>query len=240
MDEHELERARHARYVEALAKYDQYANAFTVDFGADYKEVERRYLRAAVCAGIFPDVGYLLYALGTTPGTRSILEFGSGLSTVVLALAATKDAVPLVTLESLPKWADLVRGEVRSYGLNSTLYCEEACRTYTPMVPVDFLWVDGQITPSDDETGGRLRACEQYEQYLGEATIAFDDAQWMADRVAALMIQFGRSPASFCWYNPVGRDDRHIFISFSDSPLGERHRAVVQRCAARIAEGGRR
>ncbi len=221
-------------YWAILEVHRRYASAFSVDFGVDYYAAQDKYLDLAPSLGVFPDVGYLLYALASSSSTHNILEFGSGWSTVVLALAATKAGKSLCTLESLPKWANIVRGLLKTYGISPRLYCGADCVSYKPPANIDLLWVDGPIgpaIPTDDKLALRIKACEQYEDYLSGATIAFDDAQWIADDIKALLLRFGRTPTSFCWYNPANRKDRHILLSFPDSPLGLEHRGLVSECA---------
>jgi hypothetical protein len=207
----------------------QYVGKFTTTFGIDYIDCEDRYLNVAGAAGIYPDVGYLLFAVTAACSGGVILEFGSGLSTVVLARAAERSGAALFTLESDPKWAEVVRCVLATYGIVPAVFCGREQESFVP-TPVDFLWVDGHIISGMDKLLGRITACEQYADYLKDATIAFDDAQWMPRDIEAWLRRFGRRADSFSWYNPTGRTDRHVFLSFPDTPQGIAHRELVERC----------
>jgi len=209
--------------------YQHYAGEFTTTFGIDYKAWEEQYLKVAGSAGIYPDVGYLLFALAAACSGGVILEFGSGLSTVVLAHAAAHSGASLSTLESEPKWADVVNQVLATYGIMPTVLCGEEQASLEP-TPVDFLWVDGPITPGP-QLLGRIAACDQYADCIKGATVAFDDAQWMTSDIEAWLRRAGRSANPSTWYNPTGRTDRHVFLSFPDTLQGVAHRELVEKCS---------
>lgn len=80
-------------------------------------------------------IGAFLRHARATDGT--ILECGSGLSTILLGLVAHRTGNKVWSLEHDPSWAKKVRSTLKRYGIESAELCETDLRDYGP-----YLWYD--------------------------------------------------------------------------------------------------
>jgi hypothetical protein len=180
-------------------------------------------------AGIYPDVGYLLFRFANEPSIQTVLEMGSGLSTFILAWTCLQlNSKELVTFESEEKWSKPPLCLLEAYGIDPSFYRVTENQP-TPVFPEgkqwDMAWVDGHVTANTGaaQAGAvlnRVDACLYYEDHLKHAILMFDDAQRSKD-IQGVVPKIGRSLDDTVWFNPSGRMDRHILISFpvSDHPL---------------------
>lgn len=114
---------------------------------------------------------------------KRIVEFGSGLSTIVLA-AANRDA-EVHALEDKPEWVDFMRRAVEEAGLtNVTIHAastEDRSYTVPEGLPesFDLAFVDGPVSPTD-----RLPIFERFASHIEGAVVVIDDAHEFEDIVA--------------------------------------------------------
>ncbi len=73
----------------------------------------------------------------TQPTDGPILECGSGLSTILLGLAAQRNGNKIWSLENNPFWAERVRSALKRYNIKSVELCETSLRDYGP-----YWWCD--------------------------------------------------------------------------------------------------
>jgi predicted O-methyltransferase YrrM len=120
-----------------------------------------------------------------------ILECGSGLSTLILAVAARQRGLHVWTLEHLPQWATMVTDSLRTHGLSNVELCHRSLRDFgayqwydapMPEMPTDFELVvcDG---PPGETTGGRYGFLPRMRNNLAErCVIILDDTVRVAER----------------------------------------------------------
>ena len=123
-----------------------------------------------------------------------ILECGSGLSTVLLGIAADRTGRKLFSLENDSFWASRVRGILRKYGISNVEILASELRSYgeytwynppLDMLPKDFSLVvcDG---PPGDTPGGRYGLLPLMRSRLKPGCIILlDDAHRPAEREIA-------------------------------------------------------
>jgi len=116
----------------------------------------------------------------------SILECGSGLTTVLLALLARKRGITVWSLEHQPEWYDCVRKTLHKYRIENVNLCLAPLRSYgdfmwysPPMeqMPRDFRLVvcDG---PPGTTRGGRYGLFPvMNERIAWECIVLLDDAE---------------------------------------------------------------
>lgn len=118
-----------------------------------------------------------------TPGP--ILECGSGLTTILLAMLAGKRGVETWTLEHHPQWLDRVSRSLGKYRLPAINLCYAPLRNYE-----SFSWYDPPVArmpsefklvicdgPPDLANGGRYGLVSVFgDHLLSGALILFDDA----------------------------------------------------------------
>ena len=106
-----------------------------------------------------------LLDLVDTVQPRNIVEFGSGLTTAVLALYARRTTARHVSYEEDPRWADITRHSLKALGLAVDPICmasavsmSQGNRAYDvePTTEADFVYVDG---PSSKQTPGFKGVC---------------------------------------------------------------------------------
>lgn len=133
---------------------------------------------------------------------RSILDVGSGISTLALAAAAPDATVH--ALEENAEWAARVRGAARLYGLDNVVVHEaplvtDGAGAWYPIPPdlpdrLDFVLVDGPPLSQRGDDGRtrddqwrRLRIADRLGDRIADAVMLFDDAK----RMPALRDVFG-------------------------------------------------
>lgn len=124
-----------------------------------------------------------------------ILECGSGLSTVLIGVAAARSGRRLFSLEHSPAWAERVSGVLRRYGIESVDIFVSGLRRYG-----EFSWYDPPLgsLPSDfslvvcdgppwDTPGGRYGLLPVMRSHLrAGCIILLDDAHRPAEKEIAV------------------------------------------------------
>lgn len=146
-----------------------------------------------------------------TPG--SILECGSGLSTLLLGLEAERRGAKIWTLEHHPAWAERMRDEMRLWGIGAVEFCQAPLRPYG-----EFAWYDPPLDrmpsnfslvicdgPPGDTLGGRYGLLPIMRARMQPGcVILLDDferaeeqaaaARWVAETGASLEQLGGQKP----------------------------------------------
>lgn len=197
--------------------YSKYNVALKDISGIDFDKYMVAFREAGNETGIYADVALLLYKLVSSKYVNSVLEFGSGMSTCVLAKAANDYGKEFHAMEHQKKWYDITRKCMSSLGIRAPNYVctyNESKNFSLIADPLDVVWVDGPILHNGPENSiGRLGACDWYSKYLNDAVIIFDDAQAIPN-IQPWLRSYGRPAELDYWFNPTGRKDRHILISF--------------------------
>jgi hypothetical protein len=120
-----------------------------------------------------------------------ILEYGSGLSTLLLGLVADKRGLEVWSLEHIPVWAEKIHTELKSWWITNVHLCAARLQDYGTYVwyhfpweclPTDFSLVvcDG---PPADTPGGRYGLVPVMRSRLkAGCTILLDDANRAPER----------------------------------------------------------
>jgi len=212
--------------------YIKYEQQLKLKHGIDFSLYIKTVRECGNESGIYQDVGLLLSSLVAADSTKFVLEFGSGVSTYVLAAACGKYNKNLLTIEHDSKWYDVTMNGLKKLGISDNLdfVCTESKPSNFPLIdtPVSFAWVDGVLSKDIGPLHGRLVACEYYWDYLKDAVLLFDDAQWHLDPWYEWLRGVGRSEDTRFIFNPTGRGDRHVLVSlpYKYHP----HREVISSC----------
>jgi hypothetical protein len=127
--------------------------------------------------------------------TGPILECGSGLSTVLMAVATRSRQTPMVSLENDRMWAERVRRELAQQGARASAVEFAPLRDYGN----GYLWYDADLSrmpgrfslvvcdgPPGDTLGGRYGLVPvMREHFAPGCVILLDDAQRDAERTIA-------------------------------------------------------
>lgn len=195
------ERLRRSRFRQAFAAY----RALPPDREPPHDVVAE--LVAAWGNESFSSLGEYIFAIvrHARLGGGSILECGSGLSTLLLGLEAGRKGRRVWTLEHHPEWAGRMERELRDETIDAVTLCRAPLRTFgayawydapNDRMPRDFSLVicDG---PPGDTPGGRYGMLPQVRDLLAPGcVILLDDyerpdeqtaaAKWVAETGATL------------------------------------------------------
>lgn len=123
---------------------------------------------------------------------EAILECGSGLSTVLIAVVSQQKGIHHWALEHNPEWSKKVQTVLDEYGLRSTTICHAPLKSYG-----EYSWYAPPLTempqrfgllicdgPPGDTPGGRSGVLPVMKDRIKEdCTILIDDAEREAERV---------------------------------------------------------
>lgn len=225
-----------------MSNYTDYFDKLVQEFNINADD-----MRTALghCGGIYEDTMYLLTKLIQAPQIERIVEFGSGLSSLVLAKACEDLGKTFVSFEDTPAWATVADEALVKLNLQTRIVCSQSDPERCPDfgdAQFQLAWVDGSIFgwPNDqikvgvaDEFIGRNGACLYYRQNLKDAILIFDDAQVLCEGrgIPFLLQKLGRTVEESIWFNPRGREDRHQLISLPENNQ-EIYKEIIQGAAS--------
>lgn len=205
--------------------YNRYEKALLDECGIDFNNYIRVLAGFGNTTGIYADVALLLYKLVKFEGTSSVLEFGSGMSTLIMSKASMDYSKKLVVGESGRKWYNITKSCLDTLGLHSPGYvCTDSEEAKFPKVvgPVSLVWVDGTVCEVSGPGYNRRGSCEYYWENIKDSCILFDDSEsgymnWIKEFLASK----GRSEEGLFLFNPTKRGDRQVLVSTlsKDSPF---------------------
>ncbi len=225
---------------------DQYQARLSQEFGANL-----RHLKGALghCGGVHGDNMYLIGKLATLPEVSNIIEFGSGLSSLVFAKLQESTGKTFVSMEDHPHWAGVANKALKGLGSTYEVISTRCDPSNCPDFEQDFqvAFVDGNIfhhpgggagepgenvgcPESMQKFVGRGGACLYYENVLKNAVLIWDDAEHLEEYTRKIIIELGRDPDELFWFNPTGRDSRHQLIS-----LPEQNKEVYRQLIEEVA-----
>jgi predicted O-methyltransferase YrrM len=195
--------------------YSKWEQKLSAEAQINYVAARAEMRRGGSDTGVYPDVCYLLFRFANAPSIQSVLETGSGVSTYILAKTCLQlNTKEILTLESLEKWAELPRRLLEKYEIDPSFHYVTENRplpVFSEGKQWDMMWVDGTANVTLD----RVASCLYYRENLDHAIVLFDDAQLFQDSQIEEIVQgLGRSRSDLVWFNPTGRADRHVLISF--------------------------
>lgn len=126
-----------------------------------------------------------------TPGP--IVECGSGLSTLMLGFEAQRRGIKVWTLEHHPEWAERMRSELRTWGINAVELCQAPLKKFG-----EFAWYDPPLErmpsnfslaicdgPPGDTPGGRYGMLPTLSRKFRTGCVILLDDYERADEQAA-------------------------------------------------------
>ncbi|KKN39031.1 hypothetical protein LCGC14_0747550 [marine sediment metagenome] len=201
------------------------------------------------CGGVHGDNMYLIARLTSLPEVSNVLEFGSGLSSLVFGKIKERTGKNMVSLEDHPHWVDVANNALSSLGMEHRVTGTRCDPSLCPDFEEDFqvVFVDGNIFHNfnhDEYPGdqvckpdsvphkyvGRFGACFYYEENLRNAVLIFDDAESLVQDVKKHVVEIGRDPAEIIVFNPTGRSNRHQHIS-----LPEQNKEIYRQLIEEVA-----
>ena len=212
--------------------YKKYEKVLLEECGIDFNRYITVLANNGNTTGVYADVALLLYRLVRFSGTNSVLEFGSGMSTLILSKACMDYGKNLVVGESGRKWYNITKVCLDALSLNSRGFvCTDSDESKFPVLdgPVSLVWVDGTVSEVQGPGYNRLGSCEYYWNSIKGACLLFDDSEsaYMSG-IKPVLEQNGRSDDSYFLFNPTGRGDRQVLVSVPES--GEQFLDVVKSC----------
>lgn len=196
--------------------------------------------------GVHSDPMLLMCRMISLPIVENVIEFGSGLSTLVFASVCERTNTQLYTFEDWPHWAAVANKALGQLGTEHRVIDTKCQPSNCP----DFgdkkfqvAWVDGNVfyrrslnpepgkyveSPVDLPRSytGREGACRYYQSNLQEALLVFDDAE-VYPPYKKIVEEFGRDQADVIWYAPTGRPNRQQVISLPKN-VEPVYREVIQ------------
>lgn len=120
--------------------------------------------------------------LQTLRQSRAVLDVGSGLSTIIMGIAAEKAGVPVYALEADPDWAAKVNAQLAAFNIKTVtvLSCPIVDGWYD--FPEDDLHADLGLVLIDGpqhDLSDRIRAVTRLGARINTAVIMFDDIYHM-------------------------------------------------------------
>ena len=216
------------------------------EYGADLSSLKQTLGHPG---GVHGDNMYLIARLTSLPEVFNVLEFGSGLSSLVFGKIKERTGKNMVSLEDHPHWVDVANNALSSLGLEHRVTGTRCDPDLCPKFSDDFqvVFVDGNIFHNfshDEYPGdqvckpdsvsnkyvGRFGACFYYEENLRNAVLIFDDAEFLVEDVKKHVVEIGRDPAEIIVFNPTGRSNRHQHIS-----LPEQHKEIYRQVIEELA-----
>lgn len=217
-----------------------YEAKLNAEFGANLTNLKRALGHPG---GVHGDNMYLIARLASLPEVSNIIEFGSGLSSLVFGRIKESTGKNMVSMEDHPHWADVANGALKNMGLEhrviSTRCDPELCPDFGYDFQVAFLdgnifhgvitneYPGDQVCKPDSVDGryvGRHGAAYYYEKNLRNAVLIWDDAEHLVNDIKKAVIELHRSPEEIIVFNPTGRSNRHQHIS-----LPEQHKEIYRK-----------
>jgi hypothetical protein len=229
-----------------MASAGEYSALLNAEFGTGLQNCRNHIGHPG---GVHEDNMYLIAKLSTLAEVHNVIEFGSGLSSLMLGQALEGTGVGFVSMEDFPHWADVANDALGRLGVSHRVistHCDpDLCPSFDHGFEIAFL--DGNIfhSPgSGNEPGlqvgappeldkkyiGRGGALLYYEEQLKDAVLIWDDAENLVEYIDKYTVLVGRDPAELTWFNPTGRTNRHQRIS-----LPEKNKEIYRQAIAGIA-----
>lgn len=219
--------------------YNQYLiETFGVKF--DWYEAGRTYNELGNSPGIYPDVAMLFERLLSRDDVQSVVEFGSGFSTLYLGAAARKHGKPVpISFEEDPHYAAITKQLLEIYGLPTDgLQPYEWVGGFPGAGETHDQWLarvsEHGIYPTLDtfervpkfidlvfhDCKGATRAWLPWQHgvtFHRANFVLMDDAEASQYVSSIVRLLVGLERPNITFYNPVGRQDRHVLLNPKDS-----------------------
>lgn len=218
-----------------------YKSLIKHEFGVDFLQ-----LRTILghWGGVHGDNMYLIAKLAALPEVENVIEFGSGMSSLVFGKLQQFTGKNFISMEDHPHWADVINVNLEELGVShrviSTRCDPNNCPDFDYKFQVAF--VDGSIfhVEGTNEPGEQVHcpvefldytnrggACFYYQEQLEDAVLIWDDAESLVDYIPSVVSKMGRDPDELFWFNPTGRSNRHQRISLPEKNK-ELYRNVIE------------
>ena len=195
-------------------RYRPYNEYLMTTFGSQFNwfEVQKTYNGIGNSPGIYPDVAMLFERFLARDDVQTVVELGSGMSTLYWFLAARKHNKSVFSFEEGPEYLAMVKSLLAHYGVptdNLNLY--------------EFGAVPKQASLVFHDSQGATRPTFPYlhKELFGSAEfVLVDDSEnpmGEGQLITKSLMDLGRY--NFYLFNPVGRMDRHVLINPKDNRL---------------------
>lgn len=194
-----------------IKKYEPYNNWLKENIGLDWFDVQEKYKELGNCPGIYPDTAMLLVQMVMKNSINTVVELGSGASTLYFEQTCRKLGKKLISFEEKEEYANLTKNLLKAYNLDITIHDFKNLFDINPQC--DVLFVDCCIKSRQEvwKDIGKLNNFNNIE------FIVQDDSQNPVYAVPMIegLSRLGKYNLSF--YNPVARADREQLISHRDN-----------------------
>ena len=188
--------------------YEAYNKSLLEELGLDWFQLIKHGM-----SGVYPDTCRLLVETVKLPLIKTVLEIGSGLSTVYLAKACQKYGKEFLSLEESNEWLTETKKLLTICDLDPELVKLESSIDYSQITVPDFLFLDSQSQPR-----------KVFPYKIEAANPKFSNIyMWIEDDTqnpvfSVPMQKWLGEQKRYNTYNIdlVGREDRHQLINYLD------------------------
>ncbi len=195
--------------------FDHYHDKVARNLGIDVKEAIKKYSDMGNTLGIEIDSMLMYYEIIKHFGTKNILEFGSGFSTLIFAQITRLLGGKLLSFEEEDKWMEITQKLLVEYGHDKNL----VQKIFYHFVDFSFM-SDYNFCFIDSSAALRQRLLRSKHFLKDIKIIIVDDFETMSKDCLEFMKLTGRD--NYYVYNGSGRPNRLQFINLlSDEPISE-------------------
>jgi predicted O-methyltransferase YrrM len=160
---------------------------------------------------------------------QTVLEFGSGFSTLILAKACERYGKTLISLEESPEWAAVTQGlldrcgvdfQVTVTGSSPPKITKRKSSFFVGLTDGEILELKGSPDLIFYDCDGDTRSTVIKKAKLlfkGAKMVICDDMEHPDYYIPVMEGLFSADKKNCCFYNPVGRQDRVVCISHADA-----------------------
>lgn len=188
-------------------KYKPYSDITFQEIGIDWFELEKVIGENGNGPGIYPDVGALIYFLVKKPEVSSVIEIGSGCSTVFFTASCNKLNKTFVSLEEEQQYADITNNVLSAVGLGPK----------TQLINSGIMSKEFDLIFYDNSGKKRVSFLKENISLFEKAKIvAIDDMEkpHLATPIIKALADIGKT--NLFLFNPVSRQDRVVYLASDD------------------------
>jgi len=187
-------------------KYKPYNDWLIENTNIDWWDLQDKCKKLGNCAGVYPDTLMLLCKIAMLDEVKTIVELGSGSSTVYLEKIAKSLGKTFISFEEKELYHQMTSALCKKY----SLYPDLRVFNQWNIPPADMVWVD---------------CCKERRQNFWSNIDKMDSTKWFIQDdsqnpvYAIPMIKGLTSQNKFnlSFYNPIGRADREQLICHTDN-----------------------
>lgn len=173
----------------------------------DWNEVSQVLGQLGNTPGIYPDVAMLLERMAARDDVKTMIEFGSGVSTLYLAKAALKYGKHFYSVEEAPRWSSMTQSLLKHFHVDSNLVLYDE-HLFVPSCDLLFL---------DCSPPLRRTVLHKQKSLCESRFILLDDSEKPEFFVPVVSTLSSLGRLYFYSYNPTSRGDRVVMINPRDN-----------------------